>query len=184
MLSWPEVNVPVRVIRSLETYAVRRQLDHKNELLTSDWVWATTLPSAQVSTERCVAFGHQRWDIENQGFNELVNGWHADHIYKHDPTAMECFLLRTFLSFILYHAFLFLNLKPALRHGKSKEFWTKLTAAEIYAGLTPVAQPHNPATGADRGRDRCRARCPAGRGDPCRRARPPQDFRVYRHARC
>jgi len=50
--------------------------------------------SAQVSTERCVAFGHQ-----------------------------------------------FLNVKPALRHGKSKEFWTKLMAAEIYAGLTPVAQP-------------------------------------------
>ena len=141
LFSWPEVKVPVRVIRSLETYAVRRQLDHKRELHTSDWVWATTLPAASVPTERCVAFGHQRWDIENQGFNELVNGWHADHVYKHHPTAMECFLLLTFLSFILYHAFLFLNVKPALRQGKSKEFWARQMASEIYLGLTPVALP-------------------------------------------
>src|SRR6266699_4732938 len=57
LVSWPEVKVPVRVIRSLETYSVRRQL------LSSDWVWATTLPPAKVSVERAVAFGHQRWDI-------------------------------------------------------------------------------------------------------------------------
>ena len=74
LLSWPEVNVPVRVIRSLETYSVRRQLDKKDEPQTSDWVWATTLPAEQVSVGRCVHFWHQRWDIENHGFNELVNG--------------------------------------------------------------------------------------------------------------
>ena len=71
-VSWPEVKAPVRVIRSLETYSVRRQLDKTDEPQTSDWVWATTLPSAQVSVERAVGFGHQRWDIENHGFNELV----------------------------------------------------------------------------------------------------------------
>jgi hypothetical protein len=67
LASWPEVNVPVRVIRCLETDSVRRQLDQKDELQTSDWGWATTLPSGRVSAERCVGFGHQRWDIENQG---------------------------------------------------------------------------------------------------------------------
>jgi hypothetical protein len=46
LLSWPEVTVPVRVIRSLETYSVRRQLDKKDAPQTSDWVWATTLPPA------------------------------------------------------------------------------------------------------------------------------------------
>jgi hypothetical protein len=30
LLSWSQVNTPVRVIRSLETYAVRRQLDGKD----------------------------------------------------------------------------------------------------------------------------------------------------------
>ena len=84
LISWPEVKIPVRVIRSLETYSVRRQLSKKDELQTSDWVWVTTLPSTQVSVARAVGFGHQRWDIENHGFNELVEGWHADHVLKHD----------------------------------------------------------------------------------------------------
>jgi hypothetical protein len=132
LVSWPEVKVPVRVIRSLETYSVRRQLTKKDELQSSDWVWVTTLPQAQASVGRAVGFGHQRWDIENHGFNELVQGWHADHVLKHDAAAIECFLLMVFLAFILFHAFLYLNLKPQLRKGKSKDFWARVMAAEIY----------------------------------------------------
>jgi Transposase DDE domain len=139
LVSWPEVKVPIRVIRSVETYSIRRQLDKRDETLTSDWVWATTLPSAQVSVGRAVGFGHQRWDIENHGFNELVEGWHADHVLKHNSAAMECFLLLTFLAFILFHAFLYLNVKPALRKGKSKDFWARVMAAEIYQAFIPAA---------------------------------------------
>ena len=118
---------------------MRRQLDKKDEPQTSDWVWVTTLPAAQVPVARAVGFGHQRWDVENHGFNELVEGWHADHVLKHDPAAIECFLLMTFLAFILFHAFLYLNLKPALRQGKSKDFWAKVMAAEIYQDFIPCA---------------------------------------------
>jgi hypothetical protein len=132
LVSWPEVKIPVRVVRSLETYSIRRQLDKKDELQTSDWVWATTLPSEQVPVARVVGFGHQRWDVENHGFNELVEGWHADHVLKHDAAAIECFLLMTFLALILFHAFLYLNVKPSLRQGKSRAFWAKVMAAEIY----------------------------------------------------
>jgi hypothetical protein len=138
LVSWPEVKVPVRVIRSLETYSVRRQLDKKDEPQSSDWVWVTTLPPAQVSVERAVGFGHQRWDIENHGFNELVTGWHADHVMKHNAAAIECFLLVTFLAFIFFHAFLYLNVKPQLREGKSKDFWARVMAAEIYKDFAAV----------------------------------------------
>ena len=137
--SWPEVKTPVRVIRSVETRSVKRQLDHKREKLTSDWIWVTTLPSELATVQRGVEFGHQRWDIENYGFNELVNDWNADHVMKHHPNAIECFLLMAFLTFIIYHAFLYLNLKPSLRSGKSKEYWAKLMAAEIYDSLIPSA---------------------------------------------
>jgi hypothetical protein len=139
LVSWPEVKTPLRVIRSLETYSVRRQLDKKDELQISDWVWVTTLPSSQVPVERAIGFGHQRGDIENHGFNELVEGWHADHVLKHDAAAIECFLLMTFLAFILFHAFLYLNVKPSLRHGKSKDFWARVMAAEIYRDFIPSA---------------------------------------------
>jgi hypothetical protein len=141
LLSWPQVEAPVRLIRSLETYSVRRQLDGNHSSQTSDWIWATTLPSQPVSTQRVVGFGHQRWDIENHGFNELVNGWHADHIYKHDPNAIQCFLLMAFLAYNIFHAFLALNLKPQIRRGKTQVFWARLMAAEIYAEVNPASMP-------------------------------------------
>ncbi len=141
LLMWPQVNTPVRVIRSLETYSVKRQLDAKDDLRTSDWIWVTTLPVQCVSTERAVAFGHQRWDIENHGFNELVKGWHADHIYKHDPNAIECFLLIAFLACNIFHAFFALNLKPEVRKGRTQVFWSRFMAVEIYDGINPDISP-------------------------------------------
>lgn len=132
LASWPQVKTPLRVVRSLETYSVRRQLDQTISQETSDWIWVTTLPRQQAPTERIVAWGHQRWDIENFGFNELVNGWQADHIYKHEPNAIEAFLLLAFLAYNVFHAFLNLNLKPQVRAGKPEIFWARLIAAEIY----------------------------------------------------
>ena len=141
LLSWPQVNVPVRVIRSVESRSVRRQLDGKRETLTSDWVWVTTLPRDLVPTARAAALGHQRWDIENQGFNELVNGWHADHIYKHDANAIECFLLLAFLACNLFQAFFALNLKPQIRKNRTRAFWPSLMATEIRAGIPCALSP-------------------------------------------
>src|SRR6267143_1483560 len=141
LLSWPQVQAPVRVIRSLETYSVRRQLNKQDDSQTSDWIWATTLPPTQVSVERAVHLGHQRWDIENYGFNELVNEWHSDHVFKHDPAAIECFLLVAFLAYNIFHAFLARNVKPVARQGKTQIFWAQLIAAELYGDLTPAGIP-------------------------------------------
>jgi hypothetical protein len=132
LVSWPQVKTPLRVVRSLETYSVRRQLDHTVSQETSDWIWVTTLPPQSAPTERIVAWGHQRWDIENFGFNELVNGWQADHIYKHESNAIEAFLLLAFLAYNIFQAFLDRNLKPQLRQGKPEVYWARLIAAEIY----------------------------------------------------
>jgi hypothetical protein len=137
LLSWPQVNGTVRVVRSLETYSVRRQLDKRESTQTSDWIWMTTLSTAQASTARAIAFGHQRWDIENYGFNELVNEWQADHVFKHDPNAMECFLLVAFLAYNIFHAFLSLNLKPQAKQGKTQSFWATLIAAELHLAAIP-----------------------------------------------
>jgi hypothetical protein len=138
LCSWPQVKAPLRVVRSLETYSVRRQLDRTVTQETSDWVWVTTLPQQPAPTARIVAWGHQRWDIENFGFNELVNGWEADHIYKHEAKAIETFLLMAFLAYNIFHAFLGLNLKPQLRDTKPEKYWACLIAAELYrdAGTT------------------------------------------------
>jgi hypothetical protein len=123
----------IRVVRSEESWMVKRQLTKQATPQTTTWVWLTTLSVAQARTEQIVRLAHLRWDIENHGFNELVNGWHADHVYHHQPQAIECFLLLAFLAYNLFHAFFALNLKPAIRRGRTMAFWVRLIAAEIHA---------------------------------------------------
>ena len=130
--SWPEMAPQVRVVRSLETWTVRRQLDNREEELTSDWMWATTLPKSRISTRAVVSVGHDRWTIENQGFNELVNRWHADHVYRHEPTALLVFFLFALLCLNVFVAFYYRNLKPAVRQAASMLHIAQLIAAELY----------------------------------------------------
>jgi len=144
LLSWPQVRVPLRVVRSQETYTVRRQLSGLVSEERAEWVWVTTLSATQASTELIVRLGHARWDIENYGFNQLVNDWHADHVYRHHPNAIEAFTLLAFLAYNLFHAFLTRNVKPQLRHGKTESFWVHLIAAQIYTPAGPLATAHSP----------------------------------------
>jgi len=51
LTTWPQVNAPVRVIRSRETYPVCRPTMQEVESITTEWVWATTLPVQQAATE-------------------------------------------------------------------------------------------------------------------------------------
>jgi len=131
LTTWPQVHAPVRVIRSQETYRVKRQATQKVESMTTEWIWATTLPAPQASTEQAVRLGHRRWDIENYGFNELVNEWHSDPVYKHHAQAMESFLLLAFLASNLFHAFRLLHLKPQIRPHKTQRYWVRLIVCEF-----------------------------------------------------
>ena len=112
---------------------MKPQLTKEVTSQTTRWVWLTTLSVAQARTEQIVRLAHLRWDIENHGFNELVNGWHADHVYRHQSRAVACFLLLAFLAYNIFHAFFALNLKPELRRGRTMTFWVHLIAAEIHA---------------------------------------------------
>lgn len=137
--SWPSLNRPVRVVRSLEETPVRRQKDRQEEVQRSDWTWVTTLSAARASTRTLVALGHGRWCIENQGFNELVNAWCADHVYKHHPTAILVCWLLTLLAMNLFHAFYARNLKPCVR--RSLQHIARLLTAELYQGIPKHTLP-------------------------------------------
>lgn len=60
LLSRPQVKTPLRIVRSLETYSVRRQLDRTTSRETCDWIRVTALPRRQAPTGRVVAWGRQR----------------------------------------------------------------------------------------------------------------------------
>lgn len=130
--TWEQLGQPVRVIRSIETTRVRRQLTGKEEVSTSEWIWATDIPPEAAGTRSLTTLGHGRWRIENNGFNELVNEWHADHIYKHHPNALMVFLLLLLLACNLFHAFISLSVKPQLRARHTKRHFARLIAAEFY----------------------------------------------------
>lgn len=139
--SWPALGRPVRVVRSLEQTTVRRQLDGASESKTSDWYWVTTLSAHRATTRTIVALGHSRWSIENAGFNEYVNEWSADHVYRHDPNAIVVFWLLTILAIDLFHAFYERNLKPHVRQRHRMRHIARQMAAELYGGLRRYRLP-------------------------------------------
>lgn len=135
LTSWDAMQETVRVVRSLETVPVRRQRTKQIETVIADWLWVTTLPCHLASTKAIVELGHGRWAIENQGFNELVNEWHADHMYTHDVNAIEAFWLMTMLAYNLYHAFIELNVKAALRSRFTLRAFARMLLADFLSSL-------------------------------------------------
>jgi len=133
--TWPQVKIPVRVVRSVETRQVRRQLDGRLNQESSQWYWVTTLGPRQACTGAVMAMGRGRWCIENEGFNELVNRYHADHVYRHEPTAMLVFWLLTQLCLNVFTAFFRRNLKPAVRAAVSMLHIARLLRVELYLPL-------------------------------------------------
>lgn len=139
---WPEIKRPLRIVRTRERTTIKRQLDGKLEEKVSEWFWLTTLECSHANSKVAVELGHSRWDIENYGFNELVNEWDADHVYMHQPTAILVLMLLCSLVFNLFHAFWARNLKPALRGRVTMRHVARAMLQELYAGLhRPLAQP-------------------------------------------
>ena len=124
--SWPQTGENVRVVRSEETKTVHRQLDDLDHTDTTEWIWVTSLPQAQVDAAAVARLGHERWRIENNAFNELVNSWDADHLFRCTAHAIEAVLLLICVALNVFQAFWRLNVKPALH--------ARLTAAAV-AGI-------------------------------------------------
>lgn len=133
--TWPQVEKPVRIVRSRETSTIRRQLDGKCEDLISEWFWVTTLDCPHANTKTVVEVGHSRWIIENHGFNEATNQWHADHVYKHEPGAILVFGLLCMVAFNLFHAFFARNLKSALKARVTMRHVARTLLEELYRGI-------------------------------------------------
>jgi hypothetical protein len=135
--SWPQLQMPVRVVRSVETACIKRQLGAA-EQKTSEWLWVSTIPHSMLPTLPFIKTAHARWHIENQAFNELVNHWHADHVYKHDANAILYFWLMTMLAYNLFHAFYLLNVKPSLRKSVRKYRMADAITAEMQLASLPT----------------------------------------------
>jgi len=109
------------------------------------WVWVTDLPSATVLPTKIQRWGHDRWDIENRGFNELVNLWHMDHYFIHDTNAIETLLLTLAIAFVTTYLFYERNLKASARRhltrlalaGRMADDLTLLAGTDAWSLLDP-----------------------------------------------
>lgn len=141
-LSWSDFDGSVRVVKSVETTRIRRQLTGRTEELESTWMWVTTLSRFRASTRTVADLGHRRWAIENEGFNEAVNVWHMDHMYHHNPDAVQVMLLLAMVAYNLLHVFYARNIKPQARRRASLLH----VGREITAGLYILAPARRPPT--------------------------------------
>jgi len=117
MASFQTLDRTVRVVWAEEQTRSRKIVGGKAEdrVENSTWIWVTDLPSASVPPAKIQQWGHDRWDIENRGFNELANLWHMDHYFIHDAIAIETLLLTLAIAFVTSYLFYERNLKPQPR---------------------------------------------------------------------
>ncbi len=139
--SFPTVACPLRVVKSVETYSIKRQRTGEIEEQRSRWMWATTISSDRAGTKEVVEIGHSRWDIENRGFNEGVNDYRIDHVYRHDPGAMLVLMLLAMLAMNLFEVFYRKNLKPELRDRYSRLDVARMVMAALYTDLAANSAP-------------------------------------------
>lgn len=144
---WSEVKQPFRVVKTVETKTVRRQLRDKTTGLRlvkkeiSSWMWITTLPTIRANTEAVVKIGHDRWKIENNGFNEMVNHWFSDHVYKHHATAMLNFWLVCMMANNVFHCFYLRNLKAAVQKRYTMLHVAQEVKLTLYERSTRATRP-------------------------------------------
>jgi Transposase DDE domain len=75
----------VRVIRSEETLTENhyRQGQRKAEETSHEWLWITTLEPKAFPAAQVRRLGHDRWLLENNGWNDLTQHWAFKHGFLH-----------------------------------------------------------------------------------------------------
>jgi hypothetical protein len=76
---------PVRVILSKEnvTQNHRRGKRLVAETTAHQWLWISTLDANVFPTAQVRALGHDRWKLENNGWNDLTQNWALKHGFLH-----------------------------------------------------------------------------------------------------
>lgn len=117
LVGWDNLDKSFRAVVSEEIYWKweRKSRGKKVKVKkTRHWRWLTNMP-AIYDAEIIHRFGHGRWNIENRGFNDLVNNCHFNHPFHHHPIALLAMLWIISIAFNLSYAFYTRNLKPQLR---------------------------------------------------------------------
>jgi hypothetical protein len=136
LTSFETYGEPVRVVWTEDRIQKFKMIGGQREMVPEEsmWVWVTDL-SAEVASARWIQlWGHDRWNLENRGFNELVNLWGMDHCFVHLPRAIEVILLTLALAFLVTYLFFQRNLKPEVRAALTRLALAERMREELAAG--------------------------------------------------
>lgn len=152
---------PVRVVRSEEdlTQAHCRKGQIELETTHHRWFWITTLAPQIFSARQVRRLGHQRWKLENNGWNDLTQNWALKHGFlhacKHRPKArtadgrlepvpnrgLAAVTLILCLAFVLCSAFALLHSKIFRRYVLSLREVSRQLYRSVWQGLPPIRAP-------------------------------------------
>jgi hypothetical protein len=135
--SFSTLGCPMRVVWAEESTVRHKRVGGKPQAVVEEttWVWVTDLPPTVVPATKIQRWGHDRWDLENRGLNELVTLWHMDHCFIHHAVAIVALLLTLATAFLTTYLFYERNLKPAARRHLSR----LALAARLSEDLTLLA---------------------------------------------
>lgn len=127
------IDTPLRVVHAHESYTRRESFGGKRveTPVATDWYWATTMPGSLTKAKTVFEYGHNRWRIENEGFNELVTRWHSGHVFHHHANSLLVLWLMLFITHAVFHCFL-RNLQPVLRNAHSVIHFATMITAELH----------------------------------------------------
>lgn len=127
------IRTPLPVVQAHETGTRHERIGGKevSSSLDSRWYWATTMPAALTGARTMFDFSHDRWRIENEGFNVLVTSWHSRHVVYHHSNSMLVLWLSLFAAHAVFHYFL-RNLQSALRAAHTIIHIAVLITADLH----------------------------------------------------
>ena len=130
----------VRVVRVRETWSQRQRIGGEwvTEEKEENWIWVVAGDLAGYAGSAIRDWGHLRWKIENNAFNELTQSWHLTHCAHHHPVALQVLLWMKIMAFTLFHAFAILHGK-LLRLGKAtlQELRKRIYRSLLCGRVTP-----------------------------------------------
>lgn len=107
--SWPQVRVPMRMVKVICTTEKTVVVGGKKQAVTEVMErWVTTTCNQQAIPVKTVhKMARARWDEENIGFHDLKTYWHMDHPFVHDPIAIQAILGILILAVNLFYTFVY-----------------------------------------------------------------------------
>lgn len=81
--------------------------NEKEEKIDTIYVVSTDLELSEKTINKII---HSRWDIENNGFNELKNYWNMNHCFIADEKAIDVIIQMIIMSYNLWEVYLYSHL--------------------------------------------------------------------------